>query len=355
MSWKVSRFRAGDLVEVRSREEILATLDREGCVDGMPFMPEMLQFCGRKIQVAAVAHKTCDVAMKTRKARRLDATVHLEGSACDGSAHGGCQAACLIFWKEVWLKRAARDSLPSNRPASAPGITRSELEQTTRRSSLGPASADVYVCQATELPRATSPLRWWDPRQYLRELRSGNVRLGVMLRVLALSWYNVVARRLAPLGLRRYPQVSGRLLKTPTASLGLQAGERVRIKDKAAIVETLDRRNKNRGLVFDVEMVPYCGREFVVRERVQRLIDERTGKMIDLPRDCIMLEGVICSGHLSRERLFCPRSIPPYWREIWLERVEAPRPAAPPGPAGRAVALPVIPASPETKERERDV
>ena len=121
--------------------------------------------------------------------------------------------------------------------------------------------------------------------------------------------------------------------------------------------EFLDRRNRNRGLVFDGEMVPYCGREFVVRERVTRLIDERTGKMIDLPRDCIMLEGVICSGHLSRERLFCPRSIPPYWREIWLERVAAPRPEAPPGLAvgGRPGALPVIPASPDTVEGERDV
>ena len=23
---------------------------------------------------------------------------------CDGKAYGGCQAACLIFWKEAWLK-----------------------------------------------------------------------------------------------------------------------------------------------------------------------------------------------------------------------------------------------------------
>jgi hypothetical protein len=146
-----------------------------------------------------------------------------------------------------------------------------------------------------------------------------------MLRVLGLSWYNALARRLNRLGLRRYPQVAGCLVKTPTASLGLQAGDRVRVKGKDAIVETLDRSNRNRGLVFDVEMVPYCGREFLVRQRVTRLINERTGRMIDLPRDCIMLEGVICSGHLSRDRLFCPRSIPPYWREIWLERVEAPR------------------------------
>jgi hypothetical protein len=42
MSWTLSCFRAGDFVEVRSGEDILATLDQDGCVDGMPFMPEML-------------------------------------------------------------------------------------------------------------------------------------------------------------------------------------------------------------------------------------------------------------------------------------------------------------------------
>ena len=45
MSWQLSQFRAGDLVEIRSREEILATLDEHGRLDGMPFMPEMLAFC----------------------------------------------------------------------------------------------------------------------------------------------------------------------------------------------------------------------------------------------------------------------------------------------------------------------
>ena len=29
--------------------------------------------------------------------------VHLE-TRCDGSAHGGCQASCLLFWKDAWLK-----------------------------------------------------------------------------------------------------------------------------------------------------------------------------------------------------------------------------------------------------------
>ena len=43
------KLRVGDWVEVRSKDEILQTLDRDGRLDGMPFMPEMFAFCGQAI------------------------------------------------------------------------------------------------------------------------------------------------------------------------------------------------------------------------------------------------------------------------------------------------------------------
>ncbi len=45
--------RAGDWVEVKSADEILATLDAQGCYEALPFMPEMLQYCGRRFRVQA--------------------------------------------------------------------------------------------------------------------------------------------------------------------------------------------------------------------------------------------------------------------------------------------------------------
>jgi hypothetical protein len=54
---------------------------------------------------------------------------------------------------------------------------------------------------------------------------------------------------------------------------------------------------------------------------VERIINERDGKMINLSRDCIILEGAYCRGEYSHKRLFCPRSLYPFWREIWLTRV----------------------------------
>ena len=43
------------------------------------------------------------------RGRRVDHAVHLE-TRCDGSAHGGCQASCLLFWKDAWLKPVSESS-----------------------------------------------------------------------------------------------------------------------------------------------------------------------------------------------------------------------------------------------------
>jgi hypothetical protein len=70
--------RRGDVVRVRSRDEILATLDADGSVEHQLFMPEMLQFCGQELTVASRADKTCDTLEWTGN-RRMRNTVHLDG------------------------------------------------------------------------------------------------------------------------------------------------------------------------------------------------------------------------------------------------------------------------------------
>ena len=116
----------------------------------------------------------------------------------------------------------------------------------------------------------------------------------------------------------RFPFIDGKLEKTPDGTLDLQPGELVRVKSKEEIISTLDGNNSNRGLSFDPEMLWYCGREARVLRRVERIVDERTGKLLRLKRPCIVLEGVTCRGDYHR---CCPRADYPYWREIWLERV----------------------------------
>src|SRR5437667_2647532 len=91
----------GDLVEVGSAAEILATLDANGTLGSLPFMPEMLAFSGRQFRVSRQAFKTC---VDDREMRQLDDTVSLEDVRCNGVSHGGCDRGCMIFWKKNWLK-----------------------------------------------------------------------------------------------------------------------------------------------------------------------------------------------------------------------------------------------------------
>lgn len=89
------KFRVGDLVEVRSAEEILLSLDGRGALGRLPFMPEMLQFCGRRFTVVKRAEKACTSADGVMW--QVQGAVHLDNARCDGSAHGGCEAGCLLL------------------------------------------------------------------------------------------------------------------------------------------------------------------------------------------------------------------------------------------------------------------
>jgi len=336
------KLRVGDLVEVRSKEEILGTLDEQGALDGLPFMPEMLEFCGKRFRVEKRADKTCNT-ITVMESRRLYDTVHLEQARCMGQAHGGCQAQCFLFWKESWLKRVEErsDSTLSSTPEE-PSISQSELrcsmprlQELTQRHDDSENSGICYRCQATDLLKASEPLPWWDVRQYARDVLSGNIGiidlvkaalLQIFKKTIRITAYTAQIRTYNRLqswcGGAPYPFLWGTLDKTPHETLGLQPGELVQIKSYEEILETLSKKNKNRGLRFDAEMVPYCGTVRKVRARVERIIDERTGKMMNLPGECLILDGVVCRARYSERRMFCPRNIFPFWREIWLQRVE---------------------------------
>lgn len=339
-----SKLRAGDWVEVRGKDEILRTLDDNGQLNGMPFMPEMFAFCGRRFQVYKRAHKTCDTVFPVR-GRRVEHAVHLD-TRCDGSAHGGCQAGCLLFWKEAWLKPISglqADSAESpavgasRNPASA-GCT--EATVATRSEIADPnGGAPTYVCQATRLPYATSKLEWWEFSQYVEDYSSGNVSLWQIICGGTYFLYYWLSR--AGIGVGRpmrwfydkfyplwhgapFPRRTGIIPEgepTPLKVLNLRPGELVRIKPHQEILQTLDTRNRNRGLYFDAEEVPYCGGTYRVLRRVDKIVNERTGKMREMKTPSVILDSVICQSRYSECRLFCPRSIYPYWREMWLERL----------------------------------
>lgn len=314
----MQQLRPGDVVEVRSASEILETLDAEGALEALPFMPEMLHYVGRRFTVSKRVEKMCDTIAVTGS-RRMPDVVYLEDLRCDGSAHGGCQAGCRIYWKEAWLR-------PVSGAADAPRSTvdgGSELDQRTRAGTrtirdVNGQQEEVWRCQATEALKASRQVKTSDLRQYWRELRSGNHRLLRFVRVLVRGFFFEVGDRL---GLIRPLPMRGPGKKLDPGN-DLRPGDLVQVRPREEIAATLDVNGSTRGLSFDREMLPYCGGTYRVQDRVERLIDDRTGRMINIASDCLILEGVVCSGERSVGRWFCPRAIYPYWREAWLQRVD---------------------------------
>jgi hypothetical protein len=305
------RLRVGQVVEVRPPAEILATLDDEAATDALPFMPEMLRFAGRRFTVSAHAQKLCDTRSDGTGNRLFHDTVYLDDLRCDGSAHGGCQAGCRLLWRTSWLRPVTEDGAPG--PSDDAELIRRTQAAATR-------GEGVYRCQATELGAASEEFPSGDRgRKYLKEVQSGNVGIGRFLRVLARAVWRKAARTL-----RLHRDIALWSEGKPPAAepLGLQRGELVRVKSRGEIGRTLDENGRNRGLAFDWEMLPHCGRTYRVQDRVERFIDENTGTMIELKNECLILEGVVCSGDLSAGRWFCPRAIYPFWREDWLERAD---------------------------------
>jgi hypothetical protein len=193
---------AGDWVEVRSKEEILATLDENGRLEGLPLMPQMLEQCGKRFQVHKRAHKTCDTVSGNYTNRRVPHGIHL-ALRCDGKAYGGCQAECLIFWKEAWLKPAGGQ--PDDRPNEVSNSGRPSGTCTMDGVMAATCVQDAksgqprYSCQATELLNYSLPLKSWDARQYVEDYRSKNASLQQLTFVLLFAAFQKLTR-MEPLG-----------------------------------------------------------------------------------------------------------------------------------------------------------
>jgi hypothetical protein len=320
----MTTLRAGDLVEVLSESEILATLDDRGELESLPFMPEMSRFCGRRMTVHKVANKLCDT-IGHGSMRRMVRAVHLTGGRCDGQSHGGCQTACSLYFKEAWVRKVQPDDPV---PEPAPDRRLLPLLQVNTRKEPGPEGEERFSCQATELLRAAPTcLPAKDLTQYARDVGAGNTTWWESVRGLLLVTFNRyqrLSRRVLPPWLRFRGGLDwgwvpgGAPGRTPTGTLDLQPGELVRIKPKEEILRTLNQDRLNRGLGFEEEMARHCGTTARVTARIERCVDERTGEMLQMKSPCIALEGVVCGGVYS---VNCPREFIPFWREIWLERV----------------------------------
>ena len=301
----------GDRVVVRKLDEILATLDANGSLDGLPFMPEMIAFCGRPATVFRRIDKINDWIHR-EGLKRVHDVVQLDDARCTGEAHGGCESNCRLRWKEAWLRRV--DAADRALDETHAPTSRDRLYQLARRDvGDGPTT---YMCQATELATGATLLSARDPRPIVRDFATGNVRLRPLLSGVGIACFNWVQKTRGGVA---FPHLAvPASAQSPTESLGLKPGDRVRIKSKERITRTINNQSRNRGLYFDPEMLRYCGGEYTVRGVIHRAIAERTGELRQLSTPSIVLEGVRNTGEYVG---FNPEDEYIFWREIWLERL----------------------------------
>ncbi len=304
-------FLAGEMVEVLSAAEIAATLDGAGALDGVPFMPEMLAFCGRRMKVHRRADKTC--VEGHYGLRKLGGTVLLEAARCDGAAHDGCQRNCMIFWKEAWLKPAAANSAVAA-PARTLADELADARARKRLAALPIRDGDRYRCQSTALMAATAPQSAWNVTHLVADVRRGELSLAGFV---AMIGRTLVNRARGLVGLQDLGALAGDHGQAPAGDLGLQPGEWVRVLSAEAIQATLGPDGRNRGLSFEPEMSRYIGGVYQVEFVVRRIILEETGQMAKLNRT-VALKTLACAGACAKN---CPRANTLYWREAWLERV----------------------------------
>ena len=320
--WLASRFLGhdlvvGDEVEIRPWAEIRATLDERGCLEELPFMPEMLALCGQRAHVFRCVHRIFDYR-KSRRMRHMDRAVLLVGTVCDGSSHGGCEAACHTIWKPAWLRRVAPGTVRPPAATARPEAQGSEVLRFGTQFDPGfdPATPR-YACQLTQLHAASQPIDKLTLRHFLLPVVSGNVAPAAFVVGWLTHLFNKLQHRRHGIGFPQFEPPGREPGAASHEEPALQAGDPVQVLSPAEIRATLNERHLHRGMWFEPDMMKHCGHRYRVQAEIRKIVDIVNGEMRTMKTPAYVLRDV----HFSGERqLFNAQYEPLFWRAAWLRR-----------------------------------
>ncbi len=96
----------GDIIKVRSKEEIQSILDDWGGYKGCIFTPEMYEYCDKTFKVLKrIEYFYDEIKEKMCKCKNI---VILEGVTCSGQRRmfsESCDRNCFLFWHLSWLEK----------------------------------------------------------------------------------------------------------------------------------------------------------------------------------------------------------------------------------------------------------
>ena len=301
-------YKTGELIQIKFPKDILKTLDKNGCLDNLPFMPEMLNYCGKQFKILYKVEKTCVDTNQLHMAEFINDDVYfIDGLRCSGLSHDGCQRGCMIFWKEAWFTKSSTLEYTNERNFEEKEIQPLKDQLLTRKNS------ENYYCQSTELMNATVEIsKSQRINKVYKDIKSGRTNVFNSVKLMVLPVLRKIIRKIKD----QHPR--GELSRTPDEELNLHPGELVEVKSLNEILSTLDYNGKNKGLSFEPDMKQFCGKRFRVRNRLDKMILEQNGKLIRI-KNSVILEDVTCECYYAFGG--CPRKEFQFWREIWLKRV----------------------------------
>jgi len=93
----------GEIVEVKTKDDISSTINVYAQNRGLTIDYEMLRHSGRHFRVMQRVDRI--ILETTGKMREINNTVLLEGNVCEGVCRRVCSRASYPMWREAWLKR----------------------------------------------------------------------------------------------------------------------------------------------------------------------------------------------------------------------------------------------------------
>jgi hypothetical protein len=280
------------LVRVKNYNEIRQSLDKDDSLYGLQFTHEMKKYCGTTQRILTeVTRVKSDGRGYEKNIGILENVYMLDNVFCNGERHLNCTRQCKLLWHKNWL-----DFKNSSKT----------VEPLSNKSPL--LIDDPTLCQASTIMNAATHFsnKFYHNllnREYFSKVSVSGVIKDILNGVSYIITTYIWSRK-------------GSLRRTPSVSLGLKVGDRVRVRSFEEIKRTLDVYGRNRGLGFSAEMRKYCGQTLTVSYIMRNVISEYTGELKQAS-NTVLLDGSICDGEYHSR---CQRQCPHMWREIWLER-----------------------------------
>jgi hypothetical protein len=97
---------SGDIVKIKEKEKISATLDGNNRLAGCEFFPEMWAFCGGQHKVfKKIEYFYDEASAKFRNSRNLYLLENVHCSGVRSRFWPICDKSCFLYWRREWLEK----------------------------------------------------------------------------------------------------------------------------------------------------------------------------------------------------------------------------------------------------------